>query len=162
MTSKYARGGRQPRRSGEFRSGLEARISHEAKRAGVTLEYEPFKIRYTIPASSHLYTPDWLILHNGIIVETKGIFDSDDRKKHLLIREQYPELDIRFVFSNINGKSDKRLKTTYGEWCEKHGFICAHQSIPPAWYKEPPRSYLQSLIKAKGGVFGIGTERKGT
>ena len=37
-------------------------------------------------------------LDNGIIIETKGAFNSADRKKHKLIKEQHPELDIRFMF----------------------------------------------------------------
>ena len=44
-----------------------------------------------------LYKPDF-VLNNGIIIEAKGWFKARDRVKHLLIQEQYPELDIRFCF----------------------------------------------------------------
>src|SRR3546814_5504417 len=47
---------------------------------GVPYRYEEVKVRYDKPATSHTYTPD-LILKNGIIVETKGIFDVDDRRR---------------------------------------------------------------------------------
>jgi N-acetylmuramoyl-L-alanine amidase len=37
-------------------------------------------------------------LPNGIIIESKGRFLTADRQKHLLIKQQHPQLDIRFVF----------------------------------------------------------------
>jgi len=75
-------------------------------------------------------------LPNGIIVETKGRFVLADRKKHKLIKEQHPELDIRFVFSNSNTKISKKSKTTYGAWCEKLGILYADKTIPEEWLKE--------------------------
>ncbi|MCW2286656.1 hypothetical protein M2320_004466 [Rhodoblastus acidophilus] len=97
--------------------------------------YEGMKIAYVVPERHASYTPDFP-LPNGIIVETKGEFDLDDRKKHLLIQEQYPELDIRFVFQNSKNKIYKGSKTTYAMWCEKNGFKYADKSIPQAWLKE--------------------------
>lgn len=119
-----------------YRSGLEEAVSAELKRIGVNAEYETVVIRYEKPSQMHRYTIDFL-LPNGIIIETKGRFTSDDRKKHLLIKEQYPELDIRFVFSNPNTKINKKSKTTYGDWCEKHGFPYAAKTVPDKWIKEP-------------------------
>ena len=57
------------------------------------------------------YTPDFE-LPNGIIIESKGRFVAADRKKHLLVQKQHPELDIRFVFSNSKAKISKGSKTT--------------------------------------------------
>ena len=90
---------------------------------------------YKIPESVHKYTPDF-ILSNGIIIEAKGLFEADDRKKHLLIKSQYPHLDIRFVFSNPRNKLYKGSKTTYADWCQKYGFKYASKSIPASWFKE--------------------------
>ena len=42
-----------------------------------------------------------------------------DRRKHLAIQKQHPELDIRFVFSNAQAKLYKGSKTRYSGWCEK-------------------------------------------
>lgn len=81
------------------------------------------------------YTPDF-VLANGIIVETKGRFITSDRQKHLMIKEQHPDLDIRFVFSNPNSKLYKGSKTTYADWCDKHGFKWAKEEIPLEWIKE--------------------------
>ncbi|QEG13357.1 putative endonuclease [Klebsiella phage vB_KpnP_NahiliMali] len=123
------------RKVGAYRSGLEDKVSKQLESKGVKFDYELWKIPYIVPASNHTYTPDFL-LPNGIFVETKGIFDSDDRKKHLLIREQYPELDIRIVFSSSRSKLYKGSKTSYGEWAEKNGIKFADKLIPVEWLKE--------------------------
>ena len=116
-----------------YRSGLEDDISVDLKKRGVSFKYETLKIKWTL-LENKTYTPDF-ILPNGIIVESKGRFVSDDRKKHLKVREQHPNLDIRFVFSNSRGKLSKGAKSTYGEWCNKHGFIYADKRIPDEWLK---------------------------
>jgi hypothetical protein len=96
----------------------------------VPYEYESIKIKYQRKPST--YTPD-IILRNGVIVEVKGYFDSEDRSKHLLIKAQHPELDIRFVFQNSSKKILKTSSTTYGDWCDKHGFIYSEGTIPRSW-----------------------------
>ena len=118
-----------------YRSGLEETVAEELKNAGMEYQYERHHIDYSIPASLHHYTPDF-VLANGIIVETKGLFDATDRRKHLLIKKQHPDLDIRFVFSNPNTKLYKGSKTTYAEWCYKNGFRYATKVIPLSWLKE--------------------------
>ena len=75
-------------------------------------------------------------LANGIIIETKGRFMTADRKKHLLIKKQHPDLDVRFVFSNPNQKLYKGAKSTAAQWCEKYGFKYAKKSIPEEWFNE--------------------------
>lgn len=115
-----------------FRSGLEENINNTLKSVNVDGQYEQHKIKYTKPATEHTYTPDFK-LPNGIFIETKGRFVLDDRKKHILIREQHPELDIRFVFQNSRGKLRKGSNTTYADWCIKHGFQFADKTIPASW-----------------------------
>ena len=82
-----------------FRSGLEMEIDESLKSRGIDGEYEQHVIKYTKPETHHKYHPDFK-LPNGIFVETKGRFLTADRKKHLLIKAQHPELDIRFLFQN--------------------------------------------------------------
>lgn len=128
-----------------YRSGLEDKVAKQLKEAGINADYEHFKIQYSIPASLHTYTPDF-VLPNGIIVETKGIFETEDRKKHLLIKEQYPHLDIRFVFSSSSTKLYKGSKTTYADWCEKYGFKYANRWVPDKWLKEKSKD-TEGLIR---------------
>jgi len=104
-----------------YRSGLEDKVAKQLELQGVKVEYETTKIKYVVPESLHTYTPDF-VLPNGIIVETKGRFVVADRKKHLLVQQQYPDLDIRFVFSNSKTKISKGSKTSYADWCNKNGF----------------------------------------
>ena len=115
-----------------YRSGLEEVVDNTLKQRNIDGEYEKHKIKYTIPATDHTYTPDFR-LPNGIFVETKGRFVVEDRKKHVLIRKQHPELDIRFVFQNSKNKIRKGSPTTYADWCVKHGFIYADKTIPQEW-----------------------------
>ena len=125
-------------RVGVFRSGLEDKVSKQLEGKNIKFDYERWRVPYVVPASNHTYCPDFL-LPNGIFVETKGLWDSDDRKKHLLIREQYPELDVRIVFSSSRSKLYKGSPTSYGEWCEKHGIPFADKLIPVDWLKEPSK-----------------------
>jgi hypothetical protein len=116
-----------------YRSGLEDVISEDLKKRGVDFGYETVKIKWQL-IESKTYTPDF-ILPNGIIIESKGRFVLDDRKKHLKVREQNPDLDIRFVFSNSRNKIRKGSKTTYAMWCEKNNFLYADKRIPDEWIK---------------------------
>lgn len=118
-----------------FRSGLEERIAEQLDQLGVEYTYEKVKLKYIKPASSHVYTPDF-VLANGIIVETKGRFLAPDRQKHILVKRHNPELDIRFVFSNSNARISKASKTTYAMWCRKNGYKFADKTIPEEWINE--------------------------
>ena len=118
------------------RSGLEADNCKHLEERGIPYEYEKHKISWE-DHQWRTYTPDFVIQSNGIIVETKGRFTPADRRKHLKIKEQYPRLDIRFVFTNANSKINKGSKTSNGKWCEDHGFLYANKLIPEGWSKEP-------------------------
>ena len=114
-----------------YRSGLEDDIAKDLKDRGVEFEYEKLKVRWQL-LENKTYTPDFK-LPNGIMIESKGRFVQADRKKHLIIQDQHPFLDIRFVFSNSKAKLYKGAKSTYGDWCNKHGFLYADKRIPEEW-----------------------------
>ena len=116
-----------------FKSGLEDTVSQQIESKGIKVEYETEEVKYIIPASPHTYHPDFK-LPNGIFIETKGRFVAADRKKHLLVKQQNPNLDIRFVFSNSKNKITKNSKTTYADWCDKNGFKYADKVIPENWF----------------------------
>ena len=111
-----------------YRSGLEDDIAKDLKDRGVNFEYEKLKVQWQL-LENKTYTPDFK-LPNGIIIESKGRFVQADRKKHLIIQDQHPFLDIRFVFSNSRSKLYKGAKSTYGDWCNKHGILYADKRIP--------------------------------
>jgi hypothetical protein len=102
----------------KFRSKFEAKFSKSIPPNLAT--YEDTHLKYEIPASSHTYTPDFRIHNTNIFLELKGIFSLQDRKKHLLLKEQYPQYRIIIVFQNYSVPINKGSKTTYSQWCEKN------------------------------------------
>jgi hypothetical protein len=121
-----------------FRSGLEEAVAENLEQCGIGFTFEELVIPYVKPERPAKYTPDF-VLENGIIIETKGRFLTEDRQKHLLIQKQHPHLDIRFIFSNSKTKISKRSSTTYAMWCEKHSFKFADKEVPKTWLAEPSK-----------------------
>ena len=117
-----------------YRSGFEDDVAKELRSKGVKFTYEKEKIKW-VDLKVRTYTPDF-VLDNGIIIETKGRFVSNDRRKHKEIQKQFPDLDIRFVFQNSRVKLYKGAKSSYGDWCDKYGFKYANKSIPDTWLEE--------------------------
>ena len=111
-----------------YRSGFEDDVAKELKAKGVEFTYEKEKIKW-VDLKVRTYTPDF-VLGNGIIIETKGRFVANDRRKHKEIKKQFPDLDIRFVFYNSKSKLYKGAKSSYADWCDKYGFMYADKSIP--------------------------------
>lgn len=135
-----------------YRSGLEGTIAEQIASHGAEVLFETLKVPYVIPESLHRYTPDFL-LPNNIIIEGKGIFDAQDRAKHLLIKAQHPELDIRFVFTRSKAPITPGSKTTMAEWCMKFGFKYADKTIPEAWFHEAgPSRHPSDVIKEAPSV----------
>lgn len=131
----------------KFRSKLESEIAKQLKSSKTTYYYELGKISYKVPAVQRVYIPDFEIVTKSgktIIIEGKGLWVYDDRYKHLLIRQQRPELDIRFVFSNSKTKIRKGSKTTYADICNGKGrgvfkgvtWKYADKKIPKSWLEE--------------------------
>ena len=118
-----------------YRSGFENKVASALSEQSISFEYEVTQIEYIKPQTTHKYTVDFT-LPNGILIETKGRWTTEDRKKHLLIKDQHPELDIRFVFQNPKGKIRKGSKTTYADYCDKHGILWADKEIPNKWLLE--------------------------
>jgi len=129
-----------------YRSGFEEEIARELAELNVKFTFEEHKVPWT-DLRYRNYTPDF-VLENGIIIETKGRFVPDDRRKHLEIKKQHPHLDIRFVFYRSASTLSKTSKTTYASWCKKNGFKYADKHIPQSWLDEPKKkSGLEQLKK---------------
>ena len=89
----------------KYRSRLEERLARWLEVNGQPFEYETLKLDYTIKA---VYTPDF-ILPNGVILEAKGYFKPEDRRKMLAVKKQHPDLDIRLVFQQPHKELDLLL-----------------------------------------------------
>lgn len=121
-----------------FRSGAELRFASYLKEKRVRFKYEEDSIAYVISETRH-YKPDFkLIKDNGdpMYIEVKGFFSPSDRKKMLLVKESNPNLDVRMLFLSDN-KINKRSKTRYSEWCNKHNLpFHIGMNLPKAWVDE--------------------------
>lgn len=130
-----------------FRSGLEEVTAAALDRLGIDYAYEQVTVPFLEPAKPRKYTPDFVLLHNGIVVETKGRFVTADRAKLILVKAQHPDLDLRLVFSNSRTRISKTSLTTYGAWADHKGFPYADKTIPDAWLKEPPNTRSLAAIR---------------
>lgn len=143
-----------------YRSGSEKKTGDLLDSLNISYSFEPHYINYTW-VEYKKYLPDF-ILPNGIVLEVKGRFKLEDRKKHLFIREAYPNLDIRFVFDNPNNKLNKGGKSTYADWCIKNNFLFCKNSdhqIIEEWANEQRKTDRGREISLKRRV-SSGTKRR--
>tara|TARA_R100000458_G_scaffold13140_1_gene10971 strand:+ start:129 stop:560 length:432 start_codon:yes stop_codon:yes gene_type:complete len=114
----------------KFRSKLEEDIANLLEGLGVSYEYEPTRVPYTI---QHHYSPDFVLL-NHVYLEAKGYWDPKDRRKILAVKKGNPDLDLRMVFQSPYNTISKKSKTTYAMWCEKHDIPwTSYHDIPLDW-----------------------------
>jgi hypothetical protein len=139
-----------------YRSGLEVAIARFFESLEVPAQYEAYKLKYEVPARIATYTPDF-VLPNGITIESKGLMPTAERQKYLLIRNDHPGLDLRFVFTNPNTRISKTSATTYAKWATHHGFLFAKGLPPTEWINEPPEP---KRVAAAARAFGISTTEK--
>lgn len=129
---RVSRKAKQLAKYAPYKSGLEYRIAELLP----NVIYENDKLKYTVPASVHTYTPDFR-LSSTVYIEGKGRLLPSERKKHLLVKEQNPDIEIRFFFENANKPIYKGSNTTYADWCDKHGFLWTDlkRGLPLDWIK---------------------------
>ncbi len=134
----------------EYRSGLEREAAAKLTAAGVPFAFEGHWIKYIVPQREAKYLPDFSFPGCPIILEPKGRFGGavpgrrvstkdaavKERQKFVLLKEQHPDLDIRFIFSRASTPIYKGSKTTYGKWATDHGFKWSEKVVPDAWIKE--------------------------
>jgi len=113
-------------RVSKLRSQLEKKFAVVLENSGVVWDYEVTKLKYTVPSSEHTYTVDFTVLGKDkkkvILIEGKGVLkDHQERLKYILIKQQHPDLDLRFVFANPQ-KLCMGTKTTHEQWALKYGF----------------------------------------
>ena len=113
-----------------FRSKLEESVAKVLDQVGAKYEYENQQVAYTI---QHHYNPDFVLVY-CVILETNGYRDSEDRRQIKAVIRDNPDIDLRMVFQAPFNKISKKSKTTYAQWCEKHGikWAAAH-AIPIDW-----------------------------
>lgn len=121
-----------------FRSKLEERGAAQIEAHGLDHNYETKVLPFVVPSRKARYTPDFPIGSKPIYLEFKGRFrTAAERQKMILVRDQTPGVDIRFVFQNANLPIYKNSPTSHSKWAEDHGFMwCDKGVIPEHWLKE--------------------------
>ena len=127
---------------GKLKGTFEQRVIVKLEKRGVSYEYEPHCLPYTVERK---YYPDLLV--NGIYIELKGFFRQDAQRKMKAVKAQHPDLDIRFLFqrgnSPIHGAKKRKdgTKMTCGEWADRQGFLWAEgEEIPEEWIQDGNKS----------------------
>ena len=119
----------------KFRSDYELQIAKALAEAGVSYDYEMYKLEY-VPKPKQ-YLPDFYLPKQDIYIEAKGYFSPTDRTKMRLVIDQNPDADIRMLFLRGNNKLNRTSKTTYGSWCDRYGIQWAEGiHIPKEWLKK--------------------------
>ena len=78
-----------------YRSKFEIRLAADLGKKNIDFEYE--KATFQFAPKIRSYTPDFYLPEFKIYIETKGRLTTNDRVKHLLIKEQWPDLDICLI-----------------------------------------------------------------
>lgn len=117
---------------------------------GVTYRYESVTIPFT---AERKYLPDFST--KAFHIEAKGRFTASDRAKHLAIKAQHPEVEVRFVFQRNNTLST-RTTTRYSDWCDKHGYKwCIGPDIPADWIAELREPKVRARAERRKAAAGV-------
>jgi len=129
----------------EFASYAERDFAVDMDLKKIPWMYEPEKLEYwPPPIKKKVYTPDFKVRRkdgSSFLVEYKGYLRPGDKTKMRLIRKQYPDLDIRFVFQNAYKFISKHVRVDgtrqmYHEWATTNGYKWAHGEMPDEWLTE--------------------------
>lgn len=106
-------------RIGGKRSKLEVEVELAIRKLPHLYEPKEMKMSYK---TEHKYIPDYYLTEKNVFIEVKGYFPVSDRSKMLAVRRDNEDKRIILWFSDPHKVINKGSKTTYGDWCEKHGF----------------------------------------
>lgn len=124
MLDKFNRH-RARRKPGQYRSQLEQQIALDLLKAGCNASYEKDRFKYTITKA---YTPDFRV--GDFFIEVKGWWPSSERSKFLAVVICNPDLPIFVALQRPQQTLSKQSKTTYAQWCDKHGIRWCPTPIP--------------------------------
>jgi len=139
-----------------FRSIPEMQFYDMAKAKGLKFNYEDAtqKVHYTIPAKKEWYLCDFFFPKKDgttMFIDTKGEWVAKDREKFYLLKQQFPDMDLRIIFTR-NPRTQwigKRGVTSYADICTlgkgrgiwkefsiPFDHMTTKRFLPAAWQKE--------------------------
>jgi hypothetical protein len=129
------------KRVGIYKSGTEKEVGDALAQLGIPATYEKAKLPYVLHRK---YSPDFNIglTHH---IEVKGYWESSDRSKLLAVIHANPTVRILVALEYPQLTISKKSKTTYSQWCDKHGIQWAPIPIPldllAAWLPGKPHTF---------------------
>lgn len=139
MLDRYNRRLRS-RKDREHRSQLETDVEQALINQGYSPQYETERFSYVLHKK---YTPDFKV--GSVYIEVKGWWPPSERSKFLAVILSNPGLPIFVALQRPNLTLNKRSRTTYAEWCIKHGIAWSPIPIPP--------SFMQSWMEGQRPTF---------
>ena len=124
----------------KFASAAEIKCAKDMDNRGICFYYEPERWSWNPPPKK--YTVDFKVVRadgSCFYVEYKGYFRTEDKTKMAAIKKQYPEKDIRLVFTYpdkpVEGATVRKdgTKLSNAEWATKNGYKFAEKTIPDEW-----------------------------
>lgn len=112
------------------RNKFEFSLNEQLKRSDRHFGYEVARYPYWIKG---IYYPDWVIFKDkdrkriDFLIEAKGYFRPESKRKLVAVKKYHPDVDIRIVFYR---RRERDIK-----WAERHGFKYAIGKIPKEWLK---------------------------
>lgn len=125
MLDRYNRRLRD-RKDREHRSKLETEVEQALIAQGLSPSYETERFPYVLHRK---YTPDFKV--GDVYVEVKGWWPPAERAKFLAVIINNPGLPIFVALQRPYMTLSKQSKTTYAQWCDKHGIAWCPIPIPP-------------------------------
>jgi hypothetical protein len=130
MLDRYNRRLRS-RKDREHRSQLETDVEQALINQGYSPQYETERFSYVLHKK---YTPDFKV--GSVYIEVKGWWPPPERSKFLAVILSNPGLPIFVALQRPNMTLSKQSKTTYAQWCTKHGIAWCPIPIPPDFMKQ--------------------------
>lgn len=115
----------------ERRSKLEDEVEQALINQGYSPEYESERFSYVLHRK---YRPDFKV--GNVYVEVKGWWPPAERSKFLAVILNNPGLPIFVALQRPTLTLSKQSKTTYAQWCSKHGIAWSPIPIPPDFMKQ--------------------------
>jgi len=125
------------------RSRNEEVVAEALGLTGYPFSYESVKLPYV---RQHHYLPDFTLHHHRCHVEVKGYWPPEDRSKMLAVARSNPDVVVVMVLIKPDLCISKASKTTYSQWCTRHGIPWVTFSGDAALMKERLEAVLRSLL----------------
>ena len=126
------------------------KVEIQLKKQGVEYELnnKDKAIEYISCKKTKVFVPCF-VMSDGMIIECVSGLLARDCRKYLLLREQHPDLDIRFVFEIDNMKILGGDGLSLAEWAASNRFHWAKKLIPLEWMVEIASPRFKGLTKIR-------------